>query len=598
MLIATLVFVIASQFLWIYLAHRRAANRDELFRIITENAADMIALVDTKSHRLYNSPSYQRILGYSPAELAHTPIFEQIHPDDRFKVLEAAREARATGVGKSLQYRLRHKNGDWRILESNASTIRNSRGEVEKLVIVNRDVTQRVAAEDKLAHDALHDSLTGLPNRRLFLDRLQRSFAQARRDPDFQYALLLVDLDAFKSLNHSMGAAAGDKVLIEVALRLQSALRSADAVSRPRDSSTVILSRLGGDEFAILLDACSDPSDILRVAERVHAAVAAPVVLNPGELHPRVSIGCALNSPQHERADDLLGDAETALRRAQAFGGNRSELFDAAMHKRAVTRLQLESDLRTALNRDQFRVFFQPVFQIDPQQVVGFEALLRWQHPVQGLISPHEFLDAAEDTGLMALIDQWVLREASRHLSIFEAARAPLHLAVNLSARHFTSPQLLDGIKSCLRDARLRPSTLQLGIPQSVAMANPDFTSTALAQLKRLDVITALDGFGASPFSLPALRHISADILKIDRSLITNMQADRGSRDVVELVLAIARKFNARVVAQGIEKPAQLDHLRSLGCHYAQGYFFAPPLDPESAQRFLRNETHRTANLP
>src|SRR5437660_4261092 len=193
------VIVIAAQYLWIYLAHRRSKKREELFRIITENAADMIALVDTKSHRLYNSPSYQRILGYSPAELAATPIFEQIHPDDRFKVLEAAREARATGIGKSLQYRLRHKNGEWRILESTASAIRNARGEVEKLVIVNRDVTQRVAAEEQLAHHALHDALTGLANRRLFVDRLQRCFAQTQREPAFGYAVLLSDVDALKS---------------------------------------------------------------------------------------------------------------------------------------------------------------------------------------------------------------------------------------------------------------------------------------------------------------------------------------------------------------------------------------------------------------
>src|SRR5947208_4151868 len=195
-LILGLLLALIAQQLWIYFAHRRASNREELFRIITENAADMIALVDTKSHRLYNSPSYQRILGYSPAELAATPIFEQIHPDDRFKVLEAAREARATGIGKSLQYRLRHKNGEWRILESTASAIRNARGEVERLVIVNRDVTQRVAAEEQLAHHALHDALTGLANRRLFVDRLQRCFAQTQREPAFGYAVLLIDVDS------------------------------------------------------------------------------------------------------------------------------------------------------------------------------------------------------------------------------------------------------------------------------------------------------------------------------------------------------------------------------------------------------------------
>jgi diguanylate cyclase (GGDEF)-like protein/PAS domain S-box-containing protein len=597
-----LLLLIVGQQLWIYLAHRRSSNREELFRIITENAADMIALVDTKSHRLYNSPAYEKILGYSPQELAKTPIFEQIHPDDRFKVLEAAREARATGVGKSLQYRLRHKNGEWRILESTASTIKNQRGEVEKLVIVNRDVTRRVETEAKLAHHTLHDSLTGLPNRRLFLDRLQRCFTQAQRDPNFRYALLLVDVDAFKALNHSMGAAAGDQVLVEVGIRLQASLRATDAVSRPREESAAdaVLARLGGDEFVILLEPCADPSDVLRIAERIHAAIAAPLILEQGEVHARVSIGSALSAPQPERADDPLGDAETALRRAQAMGGSRSELFDPAMHNRAVTRLQLESDLRTALNRGQFRVLYQPVFQMHPWQVVGFEALLRWQHPAQGLISPREFLDAAEDTGLMALIDQWVIREACRNLPLWESAsgqRGHLHLAVNLSARHFASPQLLDGIKACLHDAQIQPGTLQLGITERIAMANPDLTAGVLSQLKRLDLTTAIDDFGAGSISLVALRRFSPDIVKIDRSLVTNMQADRASKDVVDLILTLARKLNCQVVAQGIEKPAQLDHLRSLGCNFAQGYLFASPIDPDATQRLLRDQarSHRAS---
>jgi diguanylate cyclase (GGDEF)-like protein/PAS domain S-box-containing protein len=594
-LILGLLLALIAQQLWIYFAHRRASNREELFRIITENAADMIALVDTKSHRLYNSPSYQRILGYSPAELAATPIFEQIHPDDRFKVLEAAREARATGIGKSLQYRLRHKNGEWRILESTASAIRNARGEVEKLVIVNRDVTQRVAAEEQLAHHALHDALTGLANRRLFVDRLQRCFAQTQREPAFGYSVLLIDVDAFKSLNHSMGSAAGDQVLTEVAFRLQQALRATDTISRPVDKAVgdIVLSRIGGDEFAILLEACVDPSDVLRIADRIHAALAAPLVLEQGPVQTRVSIGSALNTPQQSRAEDLLADAEAALRRAQAMGGNRTELFDSAMQTRAVTHLKLESDLRTALNRGEFRVLYQPVFQMDSLQIAGFEALLRWQHPAQGLISPAQFLDAAEDSGLMALIDQWVIREACRQLLRFEAERRPLHLAVNLSARHFTSPSFLDGIKACLHELSLRSGILQLGISQRVAMATPDLTTHVLSQLKRLEVITAIDDFGAGTLSLPMLRQFAVDIWKIDRTLITSMQAERAAGDVVELVCLLARKLNCQIVAQGIEKPAQLDRLRSLGCNLAQGYLFAPPLQPEAALRLLRQ--HRAS---
>jgi diguanylate cyclase (GGDEF)-like protein/PAS domain S-box-containing protein len=590
--VAVLLLVTASQYVWIYLAHRRSKKREELFRIIAENAADMIALVDTKGHRLYNSPSYERILGYSARELGETSVFEQIHPDDRFKVLEAGREARATGVGKSLQYRLRHKNGTWRILESTASTIKNERGEVEKLVIVNRDVTERVDAEEKLAHNALHDALTGLPNRRLFLDRLQRCYAQTRRDPGFHYAVLLGDLDDFKTMNHSLGSAVGDQLLIEIGLRVNDCLRQTDVVARPlaAGGGDLLLARFGGDEFAILLEGCADPSHVLRIAERAQAAVAAPLLLNQHLLRCSMGIGIALSTIQHVRADDALRDAETALRRAQARGAGRSELFDPAMHNRAVHRLKLEGELLTALNRGQFRVFYQPIFRIEPRQVVGFEALLRWQHPDQGLIAPNEFLEAAEDTGLMVMIDQWVIREACTRWQAWQANNLgfPLRVAVNLSARHFASPQLIDGIKNCLRDTRILPSLLQLEIADPLATANPDHTAAVLSQMRRLGLTTALDDFGNGNLSLASLRRCSYDVLKIDRSLISTMQADRTSQDVVDLILTLAGKLHCEVIAEGTEKPAQLDTLRAMGCNLAQGYFFSSPLDSNAVQQFLQ----------
>jgi diguanylate cyclase (GGDEF)-like protein/PAS domain S-box-containing protein len=585
--VVVLTLIVVSEYLWIFLAHRRSKKREALFRIITENAADMIALVDTKGRRLYNSPSYERVLGYSPRELAETPVFEQIHPDGRFKVLEASREARATGVGKDLQHRLRHKNGGWRILESTASTIKNEQGEVEKLVIVNRDVTERVSAEEKLAHNALHDALTDLPNRRLFLDRLQRCHAQAGRDPGYHYAILRADIDGFKALNHSLGSAVGDQLLIEIGLRLQSALREGDVVARPLSSSgELLLARFGGDEFAFLLEGCADENNVLRVAERAQAAVAAPLLLQQKLVRCTIGIGSAISSSSHTRADDTLQDAETALRRAQAMGAVRSELFDAAMHNRAMHRLKLENDLRTALNRNQFRVLYHPIFRIDPRQVVAFEALLRWQHPEQGLIAPNEFLAAAEDTGLMAMIDQWVIREACNQLQAWQAANGgtPVRASINLSARHFASPQLIDGIKNCLRDARIVPSSVQLEIADSIAATNPDHTAAVLAQMRRLGVTTALDDFGSNSISLASLRRCSYDVLKIDRSLISSMQADRTSQDVVDAILTLARKLNCEVIAEGVEKPAQVETLRTMGCSLAQGYIFSSPLDAAALQ--------------
>ncbi len=585
-----LLVIIAAQWLWIVFAHRRAQQRDELFRIIAEHAADMIAVVDTKGRRLYNSPAYQKVLGYSARELAETPVFEQIHPDDRFKVLEAAREARSTGVGKSLQYRLRHKDGSWRILESTASAIKDRAGEVEKLVIVNRDVTARVQAEEQLAHHTLHDPLTGLPNRRLFLDRLAQCHARAQRDSRFHYGVLLADLDAFKSVNHSFGSDGGDQVLLEVARRLEASLRSLDAASSsaPESAGAFVLSRLGGDDFAILLEACDTPSDLLRVAQHLRSTLSAPIGTKRGTARCTLSLGCALNSQPPAPHDELLREAESALRRARALGPGHCELADPAQHSQAVGRLQLEVDLRAALNQEQFRVFYQPVFQIAPRQLVGFEALLRWQHPRHGLISPREFLDVAEDTGLMAMIDLWVLREACRKLQTIQpCCPQPLYLGVNISARHFASTTLSKAIRDCLAEHSFPAGSLQLGITEQLAMADPNCTATVFSQARQLGMQTAIDNFGSGAISLRVLRSFAPDLLKIDRTIIVQMQAERISRETLDLLLALAQKLPCKTLAQGVETVGQVDELRSLGCQFAQGYLFSPPLDADAALQFV-----------
>jgi PAS domain S-box-containing protein/diguanylate cyclase (GGDEF)-like protein len=278
----------------IYKMRRSWRNQDEIFQVVTENAADMIALVDVKGRRLYNSPSYKRILGYSPAELSETSSFEQIHPEDRMRVLEAAREARESGIGKRLEYRIKHKDGSWRVLESLASTIRDEKGDVAKLVIVNRDITQRKRAEAQLEYNLFHDPLTGLPNRRMFLDRLQTAFTRARRDAGGSYALLLVNIDHFKVFNETMGTQSGDQVLIDIARRIGGALRQEHSVVQlepPAGSGDVLLFRLGGDEFAILIDAVSDPSDAMRTATTLLIAVAEPLHVDAREVRASISIG-------------------------------------------------------------------------------------------------------------------------------------------------------------------------------------------------------------------------------------------------------------------------------------------------------------------
>lgn len=435
--LAVLSLLTVYQQFRIYRIHRESKKNEELFQIVTENAADMIALVDVKGRRLYNSPAYKKILGYSAVELGETSAFEQIHPDDRFRVLEAAREARETGEGQRLDYRIKHKDGTWRVLESIASTIRNDKGQVAKLVIVNRDITERKRAEEQLEHNLFHDPMTGLPNRRLFLDRLQNAFARSRRDARHSYALLLANVDHFKAFNESLGAQAGDRVLQEISRAVAACLREDDTVARGETggpSDHAALSRLGGDEFTIILDGINDPSDAMRIAKRIQAAVAEPFFLDTTEVRASVSMGIALSTVAHEKPEDLLKDADVAMRRAKALGGSRCEVFDEVMHSRAEGRLRLEADLRSALDQRQFRIHYQPVVQLNTRAVSSFEALLRWEHPTQGLISPYRFIEAAEDSGILVSVGHWLLLQTCRQLREWQATNfsgEPVNITVN-----------------------------------------------------------------------------------------------------------------------------------------------------------------------
>jgi PAS domain S-box-containing protein len=602
-LVAALVILMACQQWRLYRFRQHLAKREELFRIVAENAADMIALVDTKGRRLYNSPAYERVLGYSAQELAETPAFEQIHPEDRFKVLDAAREAQSTGIGRKLEYRIRHKDGAWRILESSARVIKNARGVVEKLVIVNRDVTERKRAEELSEHSSFHDTLTGLPNRRLFVDRLQRSFARAQRNPDFQYAVLFVDLDDFKTLNETLGVTVGDQVLIETSQRLTACLRQGDTVARPKGKLPIpdaVLSRLDGDEFTILLEGLKDPSDGLRVARRIQAAVNVPHIIDGREIRTSASIGLALSNDPHDQPEDLLREADVAMRRAQSLGGSRSEMFDEATHTRATNRLKLESDLRSAIDYQQFQICYQPVVHLDGGQIAGLEALVRWNHPEQGLIPPCRFIEAAESAGLLIPIGRWVLQEACKQLyswqSRFPALEEAFNLTVNLSAKQFAYAHLADDIRSVFQEIPIEPSRLQFELAESVAMAAPKLTSGVLAQLKQLGVRISIGDFGTGYSSLSWLRRLSIDEVKVDRSLVGSMPSDRASCDIIRLIVAVARELNLRVIAEGIESMTHLERVKTLGCKFGQGYLFSHPLAAEQMGQLLQQQSSRRAS--
>jgi diguanylate cyclase (GGDEF)-like protein/PAS domain S-box-containing protein len=571
---------------------RRLNERDELFRLVSENAGDMIALVDMDGNRLYNSPAYEKVLGYSREELSSTSSFEQIHPDDRPRVLEAAEYARRTGTGRTLEYRIRHKDGSWRVLESSANPILDKAGKAEKMVIVNRDVTARKHAEEKLLHQNFHDALTGLPNRLLFLDRVQRAFIHSMRHAEYKFAILFIDVDDFKKFNDSFGYAAGDAVIVELAGRLASSLRRHQAVSRlalmPHGDDT--LARLGGDEFAVLLDDIKDPSDAIRVANRIQDAVGAPFAFNGQEVFSSASIGVVLSSTDRDRAEDLLRDADIARYRAKAAGKARCEVFDANMHARAVARLRLERDLRAAMARGEFLVHYQPIVRLETGRIHGFEALVRWQHPERGVLPPIEFIEVAEETGLIVPMNRWLLREICQQARVWHSrypSDPPLTLTANLTSKELAQEDLVNSIRLTLQQTAMNPQHLQLEIRETVAMADAENATHILARLKGLGVRLSIDDFGTGYSSLSRLQGLPLDTLKIDRSFISDMDDDPDKREIVRVIVMLGQQLGMKVVAEGTETAEQVRFLKDLGCDYAQGYFFSRPVDARAFEELL-----------
>lgn len=570
-------------------------KRTELFRLITEHAADMIAVVDVKGKRLFNSPAYQKVLGYSPEELRASSPFEQIHPDDRRKVMEAADQARRTGVGKKLEYRIRHKNGNWLVVESTASAVRNEQGEVEKLVIINRDITERKLAEARLEHTALHDALTDLPNRAMFRDRLQRAFERAQKNSASRYAVLFVDIDGFKVLNDSMGHLVGDEILVQIGRRLANFLRSEDTLFRPSEreernrNGDEMLARLGGDEFTILLTSIQDPADAMRVALRIQEALGTFSV-DGREVFISASLGIALSTTPHATAEELLRDAELAMYRAKTLGKSRCEFFDPEMHTRVVKQLDMESELRRAVSEEEFRVHYQPIVSLETMRIIGFEALVRWQRSRECMVFPDGFISVAEGIGLVVPIGKWVLREACKQAHLWHARYPqdpPLSVTVNLSPKQFSHPHLLADIEEIVQATGIAPETLHLEITESVAMADPDRTQRIVAQLKAQGVQVCIDDFGTGHSSLGRLRRFPVDILKIDRSFVAHMDVDPSARAIVRLIIDFAHNLHLKLIAEGIETAEQVSQLRDAHCEFGQGYFFSKAVDADAADRLL-----------
>lgn len=564
----------------------------------------MIAVVDSEGKRLYNSPAYEKVLGYTTEDLNNGSSIDQIHPSDRERIVRAAAKARTTGQGQRLEYRMRHKDGSWRILESTASPIQNVSGNIEKLVIVNRDITERKRAEEDLAHNTFHDKLTDLPNRALFLDRVQRSLVRSRRHSDFKFAVLFVDIDEFKVINDSLGHSVGDELLIQIALRLNLGFRESDTVSRTKhefehEASRLgdgDIARLGGDEFTVLLEDVVQLSDAVRVAQRVQERLAIPFSIAGQEIVIGASIGVASSNVSYERAEDLLRDAEIAMYRAKRAGKARCEVFDPEMHSGAVRRLKVETDLRRALENGELVAYYQPIISLKSGKIAGFEALSRWQHP-DGMIPPDQFIPVADETGLILPLNRLLLIEACQQLRAWQKefpCNPPLTMSVNVTSRQFARPELPQEIMAVLQETGIAPSALNLEIVETIAMGDPNSALSMFSALKEIGVHLSIDDFGTGYSSLSRLPRFPIDALKIDRAFVRDMNTDRESHEIVRLIVMLAHSLGLKIVAEGTETGAQVAELKQLGCEMAQGYLFSPPVPPKGARELLLKDYRPT----
>jgi diguanylate cyclase (GGDEF)-like protein len=433
--------------------------------------------------------------------------------------------------------------------------------------------------EAKLVHVAFHDPLTDLPNRSLFADRLEQCVSRAKRHPDYLFAVLYMDLDRFKIVNDSMGHAIGDQLLVQVGRRLRSALRNTDTVSR-----------LGGDEFAILMDDIKHAGDVNRAIERVQSQFLLPMNLDGREVFTSASMGIALSSTGYQHAEDLLRDADTAMYRAKSLGEGRHEVFDKSMHEEAVKLLKIETDMRHAIEREELRLHYQPIMSLHTGRLAGFEALVRWQHPSLGLLPPLEFIPIAEQSQLIVLLTQWVLKEACSQARIWRSqlpADFAFHISVNLPANYLARQDMVQEISDLLGQNQLPPEYLRLEITESEIMGDPSSVSKALSLSSKFGVKVSIDDFGTGYSSLSYLANLPVHALKIDRNFVSKLDFDERNSAIVRSIVSLAHNLGLQVIAEGVETAHQLDYLKTLKCQYGQGYFFSPPRERGQATQLL-----------
>jgi diguanylate cyclase (GGDEF)-like protein/PAS domain S-box-containing protein len=569
---------------------REKQSEADRFRSAFDYAAIGMALVSTEGRWLQVNHSLCQILGYTEGELLLTDFLSVTHPDDLPTALSNIGQLLKGKVQASqMEKRYIHKSGHEVWVHWSVSLVRDQYSKSVHLIFQIQDITDRKLAEQQLHHDAFHDALTGLPNRALFMDHLKLAVARSRRNVQTKFAVLYLDLDRFKVINDSLGHTIGDQLLVGIADRLKKNLRPGDTVAR-----------LGGDEFTVLVEDITDETESIQVAERVQQELSIPFTLSGREVFTTVSMGIAPSATGYERAEDILRDADTAMYRAKSLGKARYEIFDKAMHARAINLLQMETDMRRALEREEFILHYQPIVALDNFRLRGFEALVRWQHPERGFISPMDFIPVAEETGMIVPLGEWVMREACRQMNGWQKCfplEHPLFITVNLSSKQFSQNALISTFAMILQETGVKPQSVKLEITESVVMENIETATEMLRQLRSLGVQLAIDDFGTGYSSLSYLHRFPIDTLKIDRSFVTRMSENNENTEIVRTIVVLAQNLGMDVVAEGVETNEQLVLLQKLGCENGQGYFFSKPVNADGAEKIIA-ETYGALTSP
>lgn len=565
---------------------RKALTQSEYkLRTLIESMSEGLVQTDTKDFIIYVNKRFCEMTGYAREELIGQKASEMLVAESSLPIVENAIKRRLKGISDNYEVQLKTKSGNliWCLI--GAVPLLAGDGKVSSSMSVHTDISERKLAEQKLTHNAVHDALTGLPNRTLFLEHLGRAM---KRSPLHKktFAVLFLDFDGFKLINDSLGHMQGDILLGLIAERLKNVLRSFD-----------IVARLGGDEFTILLDELTEKNDYLIAIERIEKEFSKPFLLSGNEVFIGASIGVAINRAEYKSPEEILRDADIAMYRAKSDRSVSHKVFNKEMHDQVSERLQLETDLRLAFERKEFEVFYQPIVNLVNERLIGFEALVRWNHPERGIVLPGEFIPIVEENGLIIPIGEWVLFESCRQLQEWKHSHDSiddLTLSVNLSGKQFTQSNLTDNVNRILNQTKFEPNLLRLEITETHVMKNSENSIRIMNRLQEIGVRLSIDDFGTGYSSLSYLQRLPINFLKIDRSFVHSINSSRENSEIVRAIITLARNLHMDVIAEGIETRTEANKLIEFDCLFGQGYLYAHPADAFETEKLLKNQTNLT----